>query len=364
MSKKGKYKGLPLDRDSLPGWIQEFVDNKFKKNEVSEIVQHKDTHHKCIINGDDIEIILDLYFSNDGKTTISPSAGKHQDIKVELADFIVGKLKFKNSDVKNRSYSIENLERDVFDELIDYLKQMDGVNLAKHKRSDVNTSDLWQFTSKIGDKITLIYYDKKKLQIQGKPLYLYNEVSVFLSAFVEFDEVIKNRQEFFDVEDVEINPIKVKEEMQDSLPSAYNILGDNLKKILAGSFALQKFDYPFEDYSPIAFPALKALEGYLKQILLPYNIIVGKTFATVFQLDGTKHVLIQKHKGKIGNNVVIQSAEQIYAYLFKNRHTLFHTGSVDADTRIVETKQEADMIVADVLSLIETTHSDIQASSR
>lgn len=357
---KGKYKGLHVDKTLLPSWIEEFSGQYFTKSEISDINPVKDTQHRCTIFGDGKEVLLDFYFAKDGKTTMLPT-GKNSDISKELAEFIYNKIQYKTGDTKTRNYSVDKLEREILDELLEYLRQLSGVTQINHKRNDINTSDLWQFSSHIGDKITLIYYDKKKLQIQGKPLYLFNEVNVFLSAFIEFDEVIKTQKEFLDVE---ISPTKVKQEMKDSLPSAYNILGDNLKKILVSSFALQKFDYPFEDYSPIAFPALKTLEGYLKSILLPYGIVVAKNFGTVFQPSGPKHVLISKWQGTIGNIRIIQITEEIYAYLYKHRHTLFHTGAFDADTRIIETRQEADLIVSEVLALIEKSHQDIAAASK
>lgn len=356
---KGKYKGLHVNKELLPTWIKEFSGGYFSECEISEITQIKDTQHRCSLVGDGKEVLLDFFFTKDGKTTMLP-IGKNREISMELAEFIYDKYQYKNVDNKPRNFSIDMVERDTLEELLDYLSQLPTVTQKNYKRNDTNTSDLWQFTSNIGDKITLIYYDKKKLQIQGKPLYLYNEVTVFLSAFMDFNEVIKTQKEFLDVE---ISPKNVEQEMKDSLPSSYNILSDNLKKILVGSFALQKFDYPFDDYSPIVFPALKTLEGYLKLILQPFGIVVKKTFGDVFQPSGAKHVLIKKWKDKIGNTATIQAAEQIYAYLQKHRHTLFHTGVVDVDTRIIETRQEANMIVSDVLTLIENSHRDIQATN-
>jgi len=357
MSKKNKFNGLHVDKDQLPVWIEEFSVQYFSNSEVTAISKIKDTQHRCRIIGDGSEVMLDFFFSKDGKTSMLP-IGKNREASIELAEYIYGKIPYKNEDVKSRNYSIEGLEKTILIDLIEYLNQLTGVNQIKYHRNDQNTSDLWQFTSQIGDKITLIYYDKKKLHIQGKPLYLYNEVTVFLSAFIEFDEVIKNQNEFLEVE---VNPTTVKEEMRDSLPFAYQVLGENLKKILAGSFALQKFDYPFEDYSPIAFPALKTLEGYLKSVLIPFDILVKKNFGGFFQPMGIKHVLIKKLKDKINNDVIIQVIEKLYAYLHMHRHTLFHTGTLDADTRIIETRQEADLIVTEVLALIENSERNIQS---
>src|SRR5690606_29661572 len=116
----------------------------------------------------------------------------------------------------------------------------------------------------------------------------------------------------------------------------------------------QKSEYPFEEFTPIAFPALRALEGYLNR-LLNENDIFEENFGKVFNKDGNRFVMLSKHRGKM-HETLIDAAEEIYDYFSKHRHTLFHAGGVDAAIRIIETRHEADLIVADVLNLIETTH--------
>lgn len=355
MGKNKQYKGIPLDRKQLNVWIKDFANERFNECEVQEIQQNKDIHYNCKIRADGEEIILDLYFLQDGKTTLSPKNGKHQEVKVELADYIVKKVKHYDADAKNMSFSIDNLEKSDFDELIEYMDQLPGVEKAEHVRHEANTSDRYRYTNTMGDKITLIYYDKKKLQIQGKPLILYSEVTAFLSAFIDFDQVIKNQEEFLDVE---IDAVNVREEMREILPTAYEILGDKLKKVLASSFALQKSDYPFEEFTPIAFPALRALEGYLN-MLLNENDIFEENFGKVFNKEDNRFVMLRKHRVKM-HETLIEATEEIYDYFSKHRHTLFHAGGIDATIRIIETRHEADLIVANVLKLIETTHRKTQ----
>ncbi|MGO4348142.1 type II toxin-antitoxin system RnlA family toxin [Paenibacillus sp. MCAF9] len=357
---KGTYKGLHVDKEKLPDWITEFADANFSTSEVSDINLISGTQHRCIIKGDEKEVSLDFYFSK-GKTTMLP-VGKNKDISIKLADFIMNKIEYKNADIKSKSHSIKSVEKEAFQELIEYLTQLQGIGLIKEKRNEVNKSRMLQFSSNIGDKITLVYFDNKTLQIQGKPMYLYHEVTIFLSAFIDFDQVIANQNEHLDVK---VTALEVRNEMKELLPCAYNILDDNLKKILAGSLMLQKVDMPFEDYSPIVFPALKVLEGYLKGILRNKGIIVGKEgFGGTFQPNGPKHVLNLRNKNIINDGVTTSVVEALYDYYKKNRHVLFHVSAIDADTKIIETKQEADLIISDVLSLIETTHMDLQSVSK
>lgn len=356
MGKSNPYKGIPLDRTQLQSWIKEFANSKSLINEVSEIIQHKNSHHRCTVQLEEKIVVLDFYYTKDGTTTIQPLAGKHQDLKIEMADYILKKVHHYSPDLKNMSFSINDIEKETFEDLIEYLEQLKDVQKVEHVRHEANTSDRYKFTSSIGDRITLIYYDKKKLQIQGKPLILYSEVTTFLSAFIDFDEVVESQSEFLDLE---ITPGTVREEMKYILPNAYDSLGENAKKLLASSFALQKTEYPFEDYSPIIFPAFRALESYLKQILLPHGILIKRTFGEVFHKKNEVFIIIRKLKEKLPEDVIL-AAEEIYNYFKIQRHGLFHASVIDGDIRIIETKQEAETILAEVLRLIETTSDKIQ----
>lgn len=341
----------------LPQWIQEFAEGKFSAFTCSEIKLVGGNQHRCIIVGDGKEFLIDFYFNNDDKTTIQPKVGQSQDISLELATYILGKLEYKHSDIKGRSYSVHPLPADEFGLIIEYLEEeLKGVKKINESRNDTNRYSLYQFKSEIGDKITLTYFDNKRLQIQGKPFFLYQEVTCLLAAYFPFEDVIKNQSEFFSVE---ISPTEIRDEMKEMLPSAYNYLNEELKKVLSASLALQKIDIELEDYSSFVFPALKTLEGYLKQIFAGKGILIKKDgFGKFFGYNGVvrKHEMLHDPKKEINCNVTIDVIESLYNYVYKHRHTILHAEAIASATRIIETKQAAEQIIEQVISLIETTH--------
>ncbi|TES52111.1 hypothetical protein E2L07_14485 [Halalkalibacterium halodurans] len=357
MSKKNIFKGLHLNRNMLLQWINEFSELKFSSFTCSELELVGGNQYRCTIVGDGKELLVDFYFNKDDKTTIQPKVGQNQDTSMELATYILGKLEYSYSDIKSRSYSVHPLPEDELDLIIEYLGELKGVKKVNVSRNDTNRYSLYQFKSEIGDKITLTYYDNKRLQIQGKPFFLYQEVTCLLSAYFPFEDVIKNQSEFFSVE---ISPTEIRDEMKEMLPSAYNYINEELKKVLSASLALQKIDIELEDYSSFVFPALKTLEGYLKQIFAEKGILIKKGgFGKYFGYNSILKKYKYLQEPEIDSIVTIDVIETLYNYVHKHRHTIFHAEAIASATRIIETKQNAELIIEQVISLIETTHEKL-----
>lgn len=91
-------------------------------------------------------------------------------------------------------------------------------------------------------------------------------------------------------------------------------------------------------HSCYAFPALHALEGYLKQLFEMENILVERSFSSLFGHD-TKINAFHLKKDIIKdlkNPKIEPPLVEVYSYLNKNRHTLFHTEQLLITTRILE----------------------------
>ncbi|MFA4132529.1 MULTISPECIES: type II toxin-antitoxin system RnlA family toxin [unclassified Brevibacillus] len=356
--KKTIFSRLHLDRTKLPVWISEYCDKYFEESKASEIsLINSVNQYRCLIIGDNKEITLDFYYNGDGTTTIYPGAGKNPDISLKIATEILTKLEYKERDAINQSYSIHPLKQDDFQLLIEYLDSLEDVKL--HNKS-INTSNhyvLYQYQSKIGDRITLKYYTNQRLQVQGKPFYLYQEVTCLLSEYFPFEEMLKKQAEFFNVQ---INPVEIRSEMQELLPTSYNILDEQLRKILSVSIAYQKIDIELEDYSSFVFPVLRTLEGYIKFLFSSKNITVNdKDGFNYFDKISGKYMLKTATKQILNCSKTESAIEKCYNYFKQHRHGLFHTSSIAVTTRTLDTKQSADKIIGEVFSLIEGTYCSI-----
>lgn len=150
--------------------------------------------------------------------------------------------------------------------------------------------------------------------VQGKPLYLYNEFLSYVSYSpkVEVNDIIKATNEFIDTNtDVD----EARNKMSEMMPMAYaGNVDPVIWKLFSPSVTLDDVEKEFEDYSCFTFPALRALEGYLKYLLSEKNIVIDEThnFGTVFNKDSNdKAIVIPKYVTAIANNDYVEALEEI-----------------------------------------------------
>lgn len=182
---------------------------------------------------------------------------------------------------------------------------------------------------------------------------------VSYSPKVEMNDIIKVTNEFNDTNtDVDAARIKLAEMM----PVAYSGSVDSvIWKLFTPSISLSDVDKELEDYSCFAFPALRALEGYLKYLLALKEIIIDENhnFGSVFKKDpedGIKRIVIPKYVISIADNDFIEALESIYNYFIQNRHVLFRVDQIFINTKVIEDKHEAITIINDVAAMIESTY--------
>jgi hypothetical protein len=238
--------------------------------------------------------------------------------------------------------------------LVEYLTTLVGKNITYQKVEKQPIHEVYKFTSSIGDSLVTNIYENGTITLQGKPAYLYGEAISFLSYCdkISVDDIVNTVNSFHDV-DVKIED--VRSDMEILLPRSYKNIDDMILKLLSPSISLRKVKMPLEDYSCYAFPALRALEGYIKYLFGLKSVTIGYTFYGIFD----KGVLTTDISSKIADVTYRNELERLYSYLTGNRHVIFHTEQILIGTTILEDKQEADEIVNNVLNLIETSYINI-----
>ena len=88
------------------------------------------------------------------------------------------------------------------------------------------------------------------------------------------------------------------------------------------------------------------------------NIVIGHKYGEQCGIHyrykrNDSHVLQKGTVDRLSNHKSKDVLEEVYNYLKKNRHTLFHSEQILFTTRILEDKLEADQIVNEVIDLIE-----------
>jgi hypothetical protein len=234
---------------------------------------------------------------------------------------------------------------------LEYLKSLVEKDVIHDRKESTPVHDVYKFESRIGDVLVVNIFENGTVTLQGKPAYLYREALSLLSYCdrVLVDDIVKTLNVFHEVN---IKIKDVRDEMKKLLPHSYSNLDEMILKLLSPSISLRKIDMPLEDYSCYAFPALRALEGYIKYLFGLRGIYVGHNFYMIFE----KKKVCSNISAKIADSTYVEVLEELYNYLAGNRHVLFHTEQVLIGTTTLNDKYEADEIVNNVLNLIETSY--------
>ena len=303
-----------------------------------------------------------IFQKQDGTTTFQ-AIGKN----TEYTNLLITELEKRGypvtSDVKAFSMYVGS---EWIKKTVDYLIRLTTKeNYGSYDSKVNNGNTIHSYTSAIGDKLTLTECTDGKLLVQGKPLYLYNEFLSFISYSpnVNMDEIVAATKMFVNSGVKDASAARAK--MAALMPKAYNsgVIDDTIWKVFSPSMALIDVDSSMEDYSCVMFPALRALEGYLKHLLneIGETIDLHHTLGNLFQVDpaNTNKFLMKKKAAIVNANrkgsqykLVL---EEVYTYFNKHRHVSFHMSQIFIDTKVISNKQEAVDTVNEVAELIERT---------
>ena len=346
------FKNLNIDRNKIDEAIQEWAGLENKPEPLKKGVG---THY-CITK-DDREVRLIIYFKNDGTTSIDPTAGKNRELSNELAEYIKDRCLI--TEQKSFSLSFKNVSDEDFSLLLEFLTKELGANVTEDNTSD--TRRLLRVKGPLKDEIVITYYNNKTVLVQGKPLNLYIEIKLFFYEILSFEQVVKTEADTYKVElDVE----GIRHELESYLPTAFSFLNDRLIRILTPSLSLSKLDIQMEDYSSFAFPALRGLEGYIRQLLKFKGNSDGvknvNKLGRLFNEDVNNYSWLQDFaKSDIDCDATCSALEKSYNFWKSKRHPYFHVDRHIQMTPIIWNKGDAETIIHEALTLIEKTYSQI-----
>ena len=349
------FKSLNLNRDMIPELLAAFQPGVT----VTGPVVKSSTQIEYVVVVDDKPATIHFYLIKDGTTTIYPKVGKNQDVSEAIAEYIKGSALI--DERKNFSLAFRLVQAEHFDFLLQYLTEELESKLEEDRVE--NGYRMVKVRGRFNDSLTYKYFENGTLQIQGKPLYLYLETSYFLSEFLDLGDIIAVQSKLYEI------PIDVTEidyELKAFLPRVYDFLDEVHRKVLSSSLVLRKLKLPLSDYSPFAFPALRALEGYIKKLLEGRGIVVNRDgFGELFDQNATKSAFIlkEKYRETVGCPSTSEAIQSGYSYLNRHRHTLFHAGASSAFTRIIEDRLQADAIITDVLNIMDQSYAKIIGKS-
>lgn len=316
--------------------------SRMEKDEKTQVVNYT-------IYIDDKIVKLAVYFNKNGTTTINPNVGGEVELGTNIALFLKDTITV--SDVKQACFSIKDISETDFELLKDYLSECDITATFKNATNGVK----FLFKSPHNDEITVTRYSNGNTLFQGKPLYIFSEIKIFLIEILELKQLIDIENEVYKVN---ISVEEIKDELNQILINSNGYLTKTIKKMLSSSLALKKISVEMEDYTYIAFPSLRALEGYLKMLFSEKGIVLDSNGFDQFDKNEGTFTLKTTIKTQISCSKSSNAIEKCYNYFNKNRHTLFHTKNITDASRIITDRNEAIQIVDNIFKIIEETYND------
>ena len=192
-----------------------------------------------------------------------------------------------------------------------------------------------------------------KLLLQGKNNYLFQIITATIIELYDaspVEQILGNAYRINIKQDVVSNAYNP---IESGLPDDYP---DGLKRLIKQSIINMTHYVESEEYSMYVFPALRALEGHIKYLITVAGGNPGRQFSC-FDRDRTMnsngYIVTESFPDRSKNS----SIEKCYNYYKLQRDTAFHFGDIMGqvdNTRLIETKEEADEIIKKCLSLIST----------
>lgn len=247
-------------------------------------------------------------------------------------------------------FSIPYFEQDDFDAFVGLIEDSDGD--ISHIVSTKPDKLIYKFKLRADSvTVTLFKTGQHKLLLQGKNNCLFQIITATIVELYDdsqVEQILGNAYRISIKKDIVANAYNPVEH---GLPSNYP---DGIKRLIKQSVINMTHFVESEDYSMYAFPALKALEGHIKYLISEAGGNAGRQFSC-FGMDKTvipnRYVVTESFPDRSKNRLI----ENCYNYYKSQRDTVFHFGDIIGgvdNTRIIDTKEEADEIIKKCIELI------------
>lgn len=359
----GKYSKLLFDSSKIPEWINIWCEYNLEGNYNIECTDSKQRIAYIIKNAGK-EIKIDFIKANGGTLTIFPGVGKNQDISELIAEDIFGRI---NSDIDQSPYAngfSMKLSEEDFHTLIDLLNEYDDITNESYSIQDEPEKpkyELYRFKSDLNDRVVVKYYNNtNRIQIQGKPLYLFNEITSLLCESEHTAESVVDAH-------IELCNLNVsKSELDVELcailgENAYNYMTTGHRAMLNSSIVLSKVKINgLNDYSYIIQQALRTYEGFTlkmmdeKGCVLPPRKQIGEFFTRHTAEDS--FTMKSRYSDSLDDKY-IDIFEKMYNFYHSKRHPYMHSSAFDTTTTLVRSYDEALERLNEIIHNIKISYS-------
>ncbi len=341
------YSGLTLDRSKIDTAVCSFVGNKNS----SAPTEGKGYKAYTIKVDGQANALLNVFERGDGKFTLQFKVGKNQALSEAVAKHVADECACDLAVTKPLSLKAVSAEDWSF--LQECLKT-DGFKLDKEP---LVHGERYKVTGPGKDHVYLHRYNTGAFLMQGKTRGVYSAVVNTLSyTKTEQKELIDSQLATVNIKGIESTTLLT--ELEGRIPSAWPKMDETVKTILAPALLVHKLSADLPDYSLMVFPALRGLEGSIKDLFGRRGHMLGSKLNIGDQFDSANKKVTAAVRAKIGNcQGTSEATEMMYNVFSLHRNGLLHVDNVLATTRIVEKQAEAAEIVDLALYVIEQAYA-------
>ena len=274
--------------------------------------------------------------------------GKNSELTLKVVEYI----RSKGFDSKTNSKTISvKISRTQVNQLLKYIEDECG-NMIIY---EIN-NNIIKFKGYNEDTLVMHYYDETSTAVfQGKPFFVFSIIINYIAIVADLSvaDIIELNNRFSDMN----TPISlVREEMKSKLGKSHYFLDEPLLKFISGSFSLLRTNINCEDYTGYIAGTFKALEGYMKKVLInKYNC----TLAPKAQFS----MLGKGPDGKcdLSRNNSLSATEELYwdklyALYMDKRNVYLHATVDPAANKVLESKQEAIELTDEIIKTINESY--------
>lgn len=346
---------LNLNPRKIINVIKNYCKNKYNKLPTlsTERLESGKNQNRINIQVEDKSCIFIVYIKKNGKISIQIQ-GKDIELGEKVKEYVIKECQVSDDYQYNISIPYDKI---FFDDFIVFLTNECGA--TEKIRKTTPTGVQYVYEAPFSDKITIHKYNNGNMFIQGKPLWLSQQINYFLADKECYSEIIKAQKETYKI-DLNVSDLNII--FNNIFAPISSIVNSDIKKMLITSIAFTRLEISnLPDYSAFTSPALRSLESFIQEVFVKNNIpcIKKEDIGNYFSFELNKYVLTPCYvKGTINEKNRIY-LENIYKQYHDYRHRLFHTDTPTNETFFVETKENSDKMIMEVCNLIKDGYTKL-----
>ena len=338
--------GLTLDSNKIEPAVRSFPGN----TNVDPAAQGNGFKTYTVDVDGQQQALLQVFHRADEKFTLKFKLGKNQALSEQVAKHVA---EICSCDaVTTRPLSLKFISQEDWEFLQESLTE-DGFKLVAE---GLTHGERFKVTGLTNDQVVIHRYNTGACLLQGRTRGTYSAVVNALTyTNTDRKELIESQLATVPVTVVECGALMI--ELEQRVPTAWAKMDETVKTILAPALLVHKLSTDLPDYSLMVFPALRGMEGCIKDMFGRRGYHLGSKLGLGDLFDSNTKQVTPAVRGQLGGcSGTCDAAAMIYGHFSTHRNGLLHVDATIATTRIIEKQSEAAEIVDTTFHLIEKAY--------